>query len=216
MGSFQLGRIKRQLRTIETANIRIRDLFPLLYPSLGRIQTGDVGRQTFDKIVGWNHSLRIIFPHDCICLSAGEDGLNGKNEDVYISQIVIEGEIRHRAIISPDSDPQSTRLNYLNRVIKGDHVIRRTSFSMEASRGALRLTVSCRITFVLVGQASNFDIAKPKLTDQTLQDHEPFRALDSVMVEMSVSGKNDIDPDGWKLGLEPLWVILLNHSSRDR
>jgi hypothetical protein len=40
MGSFQLGRIKRQLRTIEAANIRIRDLFPLVYPSIGRIQTG--------------------------------------------------------------------------------------------------------------------------------------------------------------------------------
>jgi hypothetical protein len=39
MGSFQLGRIKRQLRTIEAANIRIRDLFPLVYPSVGRIQT---------------------------------------------------------------------------------------------------------------------------------------------------------------------------------
>lgn len=46
MGSFQLGRIKRQLRIIEAANISIRDLFPLTYPSVGRIQTGDVGRQT--------------------------------------------------------------------------------------------------------------------------------------------------------------------------
>ena len=85
MGPFQLGRIERQLRAIEAANIRIRDLLPLVYPSIGGIETRDVGRQTLDKIVGWNHSLRIIFPHDCIYLCACEDGLDGKNEDVYIS-----------------------------------------------------------------------------------------------------------------------------------
>ena len=67
-GILSTGPHKRQLRTIEAANIRIRALFPLVHPSLDRIQTGDVGRQSFDKIVGWNHSLRTIFPHDRVCL----------------------------------------------------------------------------------------------------------------------------------------------------
>ena len=44
----------------------------------------------------------------------------------------------------PDSDPQSTCLNDLNRVIEADHVIWRTSLYTETSRGAIRLTVSCR------------------------------------------------------------------------
>jgi hypothetical protein len=34
----------------------------------------------------------------------------------------------------------------------------------------------------------------------------PVRPLDGVVVEMSVSGKNYVDPEGWKLIQEPLWV----------
>jgi hypothetical protein len=52
------------------------------------------------------------------------------------------------------------------------------------SGDAIRLTVSRRIAFVLVGSFRNFDIAKLKLADQTLEDHEPLRTLDRIMVEM--------------------------------
>ena len=62
MDPFQLGCIKRQIRTIEAANIRMMNLLLVIHPSIGRLQTRDVGCQTSDRIVGWNYSLRIIFP----------------------------------------------------------------------------------------------------------------------------------------------------------
>jgi hypothetical protein len=57
-----------------------------------------------------------------------------------------------------------------------------------------------------VGEARYFDVAELKLSNQTFENHQPFRALDSIMVEMSVSGKNYINLDGGKLVQEPLWV----------
>jgi hypothetical protein len=70
MGPFQLGCIKRQFRTIEATNIRMMNLLLVIHPSIRRLQTRDVGRQTADMIVGWNYSLRIIFPYNCIDLRA--------------------------------------------------------------------------------------------------------------------------------------------------
>src|ERR1700722_1372757 len=102
-------------------------LLLVIYPSIGRLQTGEVGRQTIEKVVGRNYSLRIIFLHDCIHLSAREDGLDGQDEHVNIFQIMIERGIRHSAIVAPDNNPQSPGLNDLNRVIEPDHVVRRTS-----------------------------------------------------------------------------------------
>ena len=72
MDSFQLGRIKGQIRTIEATNIRMMNLLLVIHPSIGRLQTRDVSRQTSDIIVRWNYSLRIIFPDNCIDLSAGK------------------------------------------------------------------------------------------------------------------------------------------------
>ena len=62
IGSFQLGRIERQVRTIEATNIRVMNLFLVIYASIGRLQTRDIGRQTINGIVGWNYGLGIIFP----------------------------------------------------------------------------------------------------------------------------------------------------------
>jgi len=56
---------------------------------------------------------------------------------------------------------------------------------------------------VLVGEARYF-IAKLKLPNQTFEHHQPVRPFDSVVVEMSVSRKNYVDPEGWKLIQEPL------------
>src|SRR4029077_9898275 len=72
MGPFQLGCIKRQIRTIEATNIRMVNLLLVIHPSIRRLQTRDVGRQTGDIIVGWNYSLRIIFLYNCIDLSTRE------------------------------------------------------------------------------------------------------------------------------------------------
>ena len=72
MGPFQLGCIKRQIRTIEATNIRMMNLLLVIHPSIGRLQTRNVGRQTTDIIVGWNYCLGIIFPDNCIDLSARE------------------------------------------------------------------------------------------------------------------------------------------------
>jgi hypothetical protein len=60
-GAVQLVCIKRQIRGVEATNIRMMDLLLVIYPSIGRLQTRDVGRQTFEKIMGWNYRLRIIF-----------------------------------------------------------------------------------------------------------------------------------------------------------
>src|ERR1700722_818076 len=73
MAIFQLGSIERQTRTIEATNICMMNLLLVIHPSISRLQTGDIGRQTIEEIVGWNHDLRIIFPDDCIDLNARED-----------------------------------------------------------------------------------------------------------------------------------------------
>jgi hypothetical protein len=59
---------------------------------------------------------------------------------------------------------------------------------------------------VLIGEARYFDIAELKLPNQTFENHQSFRALHSIVVKMSVSGENYIDPDGGKLVQEPLWI----------
>src|ERR1700728_37467 len=113
-------------------------LLLVIYPYIGRLQTRDVGRQTIEKIVGRNYSLRIIFLHDCIHLSAREDGLDGRDEHVNIFQIVIERGIRHSAIVAPDNDPQSPGLNDLNGIIEPDDVVRRTSLYLYIRGSAMR------------------------------------------------------------------------------
>jgi hypothetical protein len=59
---------------------------------------------------------------------------------------------------------------------------------------------------MLVGKARYFNIAELQLPNQTLENHQPVRALNSIVVEMSVGGQNYIDPEGWKLIQEPLLV----------
>jgi hypothetical protein len=66
--------------------------------------------------------------------------------------------------------------------------------------------VKRRVTLVLVGEARYFDIAKLKQPNQTLENHQPVRALDGIVVEMSVSRKNYVDPESWKLIQKPFWV----------
>ena len=73
MRSFQRGCIKRQIRSIEATNIRMMNLLLVIHPSIDSLQTRDLGRQTVEKIVGWNYSLRIIFSDNCVDLSARED-----------------------------------------------------------------------------------------------------------------------------------------------
>src|SRR6185312_795227 len=72
MGPFQLCCIKRYIRTIEATNICMMNLLLVIYPSISRVQTRGVGRQTSDIIVSWNYSLRIVFPDNCIDLRARE------------------------------------------------------------------------------------------------------------------------------------------------
>jgi len=48
--------------------------------------------------------------------------------------------------------------------------------------------------------------AKPRKSWKRLTP-DPLRPLDSVVVEMSVSRKNYVDLDRWKLVQEPLWVL---------
>ena len=74
------------------------------------------------------------------------------------------------------------------------------------SADTIRLISRRRFTFVLVREARYFDIADLKLPHQTFENHQSFRALHSIVVEMSVSGETYIDPDGGKLAQEPLWV----------
>src|SRR6267143_1533146 len=112
---------------------------------------------------------------------------------------MVESGIRHCAIVAPDGDPQSPGFNDLNRVIERDHVVWRTGLYVEICRGTTRFIRKRRFTFVFVGEARYFDIAELKLPNQTLENYQPFRAPDSIVVEMSVSGKNYTDPDGGKL-----------------
>jgi len=77
---------------------------------------------------------------------------------------------------------------------------------MQICGGTTWLIRRRRFTFVLVGQARYFNIAELKLSNQTFENRQPIRAVDSIVVEMSVSRKNYVDPEGWKLILEPLWV----------
>src|ERR1700722_11138852 len=119
---------------------------------------------------------------------------------------MIERGIRRRPIVAPDGDPQSPGLNDLNRVIERHHVVWRTSLHMQTCGGTTRLIRRRPFTFVLVGQARYFNIAELKLSNQTFENHQPIRAVHSVVVEMSVSRKNYVDPKGGKLIQEPLWV----------
>ncbi len=64
MGSFQLRRIKRQCRTLEATNIRMTNLVLGGYPSVGRLQLCNVGRQALDEIVRRNDRSRVIFPNN--------------------------------------------------------------------------------------------------------------------------------------------------------
>jgi hypothetical protein len=119
---------------------------------------------------------------------------------------MIQSGIRRRTIVAPNGDPQSPGRNDLNRVIERNHVVRRTSLYTEICGGTIRLISRRGFTFVLVGEARYFDIAEIKLPNQTFENHQSFRALHGIVVEMSVSGENYIDPEGGKLLQEPLWV----------
>jgi hypothetical protein len=66
--------------------------------------------------------------------------------------------------------------------------------------------VGRRLTLVFVGKACYFDIAKLKRRNQAFEHHQPVRLLDGIVVEMSVSRKNYVDLESWKLIQEPLWV----------
>src|SRR5260370_25288684 len=112
---------------------------------------------------------------------------------------MVERGIRRCTIVAPDCDPQSLGFNDLNRVIERDHVVWRTGLYVEVCRGTTRLIRRRQFTFVLVGEAGYFDIAELKLPNQTLENHYPFRAPHSIVVEISVRGKNYIDPDGGKI-----------------
>src|SRR5580704_6205478 len=103
---------------------------------------------------------------------------------------MIERRIRRRTIVAPDGDPQSTGFNELNRIVEPNHVVWRTS---------LRFVSRCRLAFVLVCEACDFDIAEFEMAHETFENHQSFRALDSIVVEMSVGGENDIDPSSRKL-----------------
>src|ERR1700728_4328889 len=82
MRPFQRGCIKPQISTIQATNIRVMYLLLVIHPSIGRLQTRDVGRQTSDIVVGWNYSPRIIFPHNCVGLIPREYCLARENKHV--------------------------------------------------------------------------------------------------------------------------------------
>jgi hypothetical protein len=69
-----------------------------------------------------------------------------------------------------------------------------------------RLIGRRRFTFVLVREASYLHIAELEPPHQTFENHQSFRALHGIVIEMSLSGENYIDPNGGKLAGEPLWV----------
>ena len=93
---------------------------------------------------------------------------DGQNEHVDIFQVMIESGIGRCTIIAPDGDPQSPGVNDLKRVIEPDHDVRRTSFYMDICGGTIRLISRSGFTFVLVGEARDFDIAELKLSNQTV------------------------------------------------
>jgi hypothetical protein len=72
MGSFQLGCIKRQIRTIEATNICKMNLHLVIHPFIGRLPDRRRRSSNQSEIMGWNHGLRIISPDDCIDLNARE------------------------------------------------------------------------------------------------------------------------------------------------
>jgi hypothetical protein len=77
--------------------------------------------------------------------------------------------------------------------------------------------VKRRVTLMLVGEARDFDIAKLKLPYQAIEHHQSVRPLDGIVVEMSVSRKNYVDPEGWELRSgTTLGKGLLDHSAKDR
>src|SRR6266568_2905557 len=119
---------------------------------------------------------------------------------------MIERGVRRCTIVAPDGDPQSPGLNDLNRVIECDHVIWRTGLYMEGCRDTTWLIRRRRFTFVLVGEAHYFNVAELKLPNQAFEHHQSVRPLDGIVVEMSVSRKNNVDPDGRKVAQKPLWV----------
>src|SRR5579864_4779806 len=102
---------------------------------------------------------------------------------------MIERGIGHCTIVAPDDGSQSAGLDDLN-CIERDHIIWRTRFDTWVYRGAV---VGRRVAFVLVGKPHYFDIAQPKLPNQTFEHHESLWPLDSIVIEMGVSRKNDID-----------------------
>ena len=126
MGPFQLGSIQRQLRTIEATNIRMLNLLFVTHPPSPDSKPEASVVKPVDKIVGWNHSLGIIFSDNRIGLSASEYRFDRQNEHINIFQLMVEKSIRRRTIVAPNGNPQSPRLNHLNRVIEGNHVVRRT------------------------------------------------------------------------------------------
>src|SRR5262252_2649063 len=103
---------------------------------------------------------------------------------------MVERGIGCCAIVAPDGDSQSAGFDDLNRVIERDYVIWRTSLDTRICRGAL---VGCRVAFVLVSQPYYFDIAQPKLPNQTFEYDQSIRPLNSIVIEMGMSRKNDVD-----------------------
>ena len=55
---------------------------------------------------------------------------------------------------------------------------------MQICGGTTRLIRRRRFTFVLVGQARYFNIAELKLSNQTFENHQPIRAVDSIVVDV--------------------------------
>src|SRR5215472_1787223 len=115
---------------------------------------------------------------------------------------MIERGTWYCAIVTPDSDSQSARFNDLNCVIEADRVIGGTGLRAGICQGG----IGWGFTLVLVSKAHDFDVAEPKLPDQTLKHHQTARPFDSIVVEMGVSRKNDVNSDNRKIRQEPLWA----------
>jgi hypothetical protein len=50
---FQLGCIQSQIFTVKATNIHMMNLLLIVHPSIGRLQTGDAGRQTILEELTW-------------------------------------------------------------------------------------------------------------------------------------------------------------------
>jgi hypothetical protein len=120
-GSFQLGLFQCQIRTIQAMRIPMVNLFLATYPTIGRFQLC-VSRQPSDKIVRWNERLWVIFQHDRIHLRRCEYCRDRQNEHVDVSQLMVEGRIRHRPIVAPDCNSQSSCLPSLNCPIRRSRI----------------------------------------------------------------------------------------------